>query len=122
MTFDQDLNDFTFEAEGGFGGKLEPIPFYGRPLGNGTGNNANQNLPAWEPYPGPVPQESTFVAHAHLGAVYKKQWIFGLHLIDVFSNDNERAGSYQGAGSALGTSRRPHGATAHRAGPPSPAS
>ncbi len=60
------------------------------------GINANQNLPAWEPYPGPVPQESTFVAHAHLGAVFKKQWIFGLHAIDVFANDNERAGSYQG--------------------------
>ena len=26
----------------------------------------------WEPYPGPRPQESTFVAHAHLGAVFKQ--------------------------------------------------
>ena len=100
VTFDQDVNDFTIEVEGGFGGKLEPIPFYGPPAGNTATVSANQNLPAWEPYPGPVPQESTFVAHAHVGAVYKKQWIFGLHLIDVFSNDNERAGSYQGMNGA----------------------
>jgi len=97
VTFDQDINDFTIEAEGGFGGKLEPIPFYGPPGAPGVGTAANQQLPAWEPYPGPVPQESTFVAHAHLGAVYKKQWIFGLHYINVFANDNERAGSYQGS-------------------------
>lgn len=109
LTFDQDINDFTIEVEGGFGGKLEPIPFYGAPLGGGA-QNANQNLPAWEPYPGPVPQESTFVAHAHVGAVYKKQWIFGAHFIDVFANDNERAGSYQGmsgAWDAVGTSTAP---------------
>ncbi len=31
VTFDQDVNDWTFEAEGGFGGKLEPIPFYASP-------------------------------------------------------------------------------------------
>ena len=67
LTYDYDWNDWTVELEGGFGGKLEPIPFYGPPQGNAAGNNANQNLPAWEPYPGPVPQESTFVAHAHAG-------------------------------------------------------
>jgi hypothetical protein len=65
-------------------------------VGNGAGNNANQNLPAWEPYPGPVPQESTFVASGHLGAVFKKDVIVGAHYIYVFANDNERAGSYQG--------------------------
>jgi hypothetical protein len=95
VTFDQDVNDWTFEAEGGFGGKLEPIPFYASPGISST--NPNAQLPAWEPYPGPVPQESTFVAHGHLGAVFKKQWIFGLHYIDVFANDVERAGSYTGA-------------------------
>ncbi|HVV52566.1 MAG TPA: hypothetical protein VHO06_23060 [Polyangia bacterium] len=95
VTEDYDVDDWTGEIEGGFGGKLEPIPFYGPPVGNGPGN-ANQNLPAWEPYPGPVPQESTFVAHGHLGAVYKKEVIIGAHYIYVFANDNERAGSYQG--------------------------
>jgi len=96
-TFDQDVNDWTFEAEESFGGKLEPIPFYGPPLGTGAMIPANQQLPVWEPYPGPVPQESTFVWSAHLGAVFKKQFIFGVHYINVFANDNERAGSYQGS-------------------------
>jgi hypothetical protein len=99
-TLDYDWNDWTFEEEGGFGGKLEPIPFYGKPEGNGPGINALQNLPAWEPYPGPVPQESTFVAHLHAGAVFKKEVIAGAHLIYVFANDNERAGSYQGSNGA----------------------
>ena len=47
-------------AEESFGGKLEPIPFYGSPLGTSadvvsmgsTTGNANQDLPAWQPYPG----------------------------------------------------------------------
>ena len=101
LTCDYDWNDWTFEVEGGFGGKLEPIPFYGPPAGNSASVSANQNLPAWEPYPGPVPQESTFVAHAHLGAVFKKELIIGAHLIYVFSNDNERAGSYSGRDQSL---------------------
>ncbi len=96
VTFDQDVGDWTVEAEGGFGAKLEPIPFYGPPGAPGATTPANEQLPAWEPFPGPVPQESTFVGHLHAGAVFKKQWIFGAHFIDVFSNDNERAGSYQG--------------------------
>jgi hypothetical protein len=102
LTYDYDWNDWTGEIEGGFGGKLEPIPFYGPPMGAGPAP-ANEDLPAWEPYPGPVPQESTFVAHAHIGAVYKKEVIIGLHLIDVFANDNERAGSYQGMNGAWDT-------------------
>ena len=100
LTFDYDWNDWTFEGEEGFGGKLEPIPFYGPPGAPGPTTPANEQLPAWEPYPGPVPQESTFVAHAHLGAVFKKEVIAGAHLIYVFANDNERAGSYQGSNGA----------------------
>jgi len=94
VTFDQDVGDWTAEVEGGFGGKLEPIPFYASPGINSM--NANANIPVWEPFPGPVPTESTFVAHLHGGAVFKKQLILGAHLIDVFANDNERAGSYSG--------------------------
>jgi hypothetical protein len=100
LTYDYDWNDWTFEAEEGFGGKLEPIPFYGQPVNPTTIAPANQELPAWDPYPGPVPQESTFVAHGHLGAVFKKEVIVGLHYINVFANDNERAGSYQGSNGA----------------------
>ena len=102
-TFDRDVDDFTFEAEESFGGKLEPIPFYGTA---GTATSANANEPIWAPFSGPVPQESTFVASGHLGAVYKKELIFGVHLIDVFANDNERAGSYTGTawgGATTGT-------------------
>ena len=100
LTFDYDLNDWTFEGEEGFGGKLEPIPFYGPPGAPGPTTPANEQLPAWEPYPGPVPQESTFVAHAHIGVVFKKEVIAGAHLLYVFANDNERAGSYQGSNGA----------------------
>jgi hypothetical protein len=94
VTFDQDVADWTVEAEGGFGGKLEPIPFYGSAGNVAPGSNTNPNFPIWEPFSGPVPQESTFVAHGHLGAVFKKQLILGAHYIDVFANDIERAGSY----------------------------
>jgi hypothetical protein len=93
LTLDYDVGDWTFEVEQGFGGKLTPIPFYGAPTGTGT-TNPNTDLPDWEPYPGPLPQESTFVHHEHIGAVFKKELILGLHYIDVFANDDERAGSY----------------------------
>jgi hypothetical protein len=86
-----DMDDFTFQIEEGFGGKLEPIPFYGAPGATG----ANANLPAWEPYPGPLAQEPTFVAHGHLGASYKKQVLVGLHFIDVFANGNELSTAYE---------------------------
>jgi hypothetical protein len=89
-TFEYDTSDITWFAEEGFGGKLEPIPFLAIP------SNPAANL-AFNPFPGPVPQESTFVAHGHLGASYKKQVIFGLHYINVFANDNERAGAYKAA-------------------------
>ena len=36
LTYDYDWSDWTGEIEGGFGGKLEPIPFYGPPEGVGA--------------------------------------------------------------------------------------
>jgi hypothetical protein len=86
-TFEYDVGDWTLSAEEGFGGKLEPIPFIGPPM-SPAGNLS------WNPYPGPVAQESTFVLHGHLGAAYKKMVLIGLHYIDTFANDNERAGGY----------------------------
>ena len=71
LTYDAS-EDWSFQVEGGFGADLEPIPFYGPPQG-AMAATPLQQLAAWEPYPGPVPQESTFVAHGHLGAVFKKQ-------------------------------------------------
>jgi hypothetical protein len=55
-----------------------------------------QALPAWEPYPGPKGMESTFVASGHIGVVWKKMLLGGIHLIDTFANDNERATANQG--------------------------
>ena len=84
-------DDWTFQIEGGGGAKLEPIPYYGAP---GPMQPPRTSLPMWEPYPGPRPQESAFLAHVHLGAVLKRQWIFGAHFIDVFANDNERSTAF----------------------------
>jgi len=109
-----DWDDFTFQGEESFGAKLEPIPFYGAPLGSSAGNimpgattttgNANQDLPAWEPYPGPFAQESTFVWSWHLGVSWKKMATLGWHDITVFANDNEASTAYEGA--AFGTKGR----------------
>jgi hypothetical protein len=84
-------DNWTFQIEGGGGAKLEPIPYYGAP---GPSNTPRTSLPMWEPYPGPRPQESAFVLHGHLGAVFKRTWIGGLHYIGVFANDNERATAF----------------------------
>jgi hypothetical protein len=94
-------NDWTVQVEETFGAKLEGIPFYGPPLGGALltqmgAPDVRQALPAWEPYPGPKAMESTFVASAHLGAVWKKMLIMGAHYIDAFANDIERATAYQG--------------------------
>jgi hypothetical protein len=87
-----DVNDdLTLQIEGGGGAKLETIPYYGAP---GPSTEPRTSLPMWEPYPGPRPQESAFVGHLHLGAVFKRQWIVGAHLIDVFANDNERSTAF----------------------------
>ncbi|HEY7370643.1 MAG TPA: hypothetical protein VIF57_00585 [Polyangia bacterium] len=95
ITYDAN-EDVSYQVEAGGGAKLEPIPFYGSP-GPVTGApNPNTQLPPWEPYPGPVAPESGFLAHVHLGAVIKKQWIIGAHFIDVFSNDNERSTAFTG--------------------------
>lgn len=103
-------NDWTFQVEETFGAKLEPIPFYGRPLGNSLltqmplMGDVRQALPAWEPYPGPRAMESTFVGSAHLGAVYKKMLLLGAHYVHAFANDNERSTAYTGG--SFGTDGR----------------
>jgi hypothetical protein len=89
LRFEYDLAGVTLVAEQGFGAKLEPIPFFGASMG------PRDNL-SWNPYPGEVPQESSFVHHEHLGAVIAGKLLLGAHYIDVFANDNERAGAYVG--------------------------
>jgi len=82
LTFEYDVGDWTFAVEDGVGAKLEPVPF-----------NGMSGQP-FDPYEGTSPQESTFVHHAHVGAVFQKQLLVGLHYIDVFANDNERSSAY----------------------------
>jgi len=94
VSFGYDVGDWTLVAEDGFGGKLEPTPYI--PATPPTDPITPAPTRPWEPYPGPVPQESTFVHHAHVGAVFKKMLLFGAHYIDVFANDIERAGAYGG--------------------------
>ncbi|HET6147676.1 MAG TPA: hypothetical protein VFH68_09095 [Polyangia bacterium] len=96
-TLEYDIADWTASFEEGIGAKLEPIPWIGPPA------DPSQNL-TWNPFPGPQPQESTFVAHAHFGASYKKMLLIGAHYINTFANDNERAGGYKGG---MGATYRP---------------
>jgi hypothetical protein len=115
-TLEYDAGDFTIAFEEGFGGKLEPIPFYGAP-GALPATNPNTALPVWEPYPGQVAQEPTFVAHVHGGLVYKKMLLFGAHYIDTFANGNQLAGAYEGQGASsspppYATGARPPGTDA----------
>jgi hypothetical protein len=116
-TLEYDVGDFTFAFEEGFGGKLEPIPFYGPP-GALPATNPNTALPVWEPYPGQVAQEPTFVAHVHGGIVYKKMLLFGAHYIDTFANGNELANAYGGQG--LATAPAPYGGMSRKAGTSAP--
>jgi len=98
--------DFTFQGEGTFGAKLEPIPFYGPPEGNSLlptcvqdntrCGDVRQSLATWEPYPGPKAMESTFVASVHGGVMWKKMLLVSGHYIDTFANDNEESTAYQG--------------------------
>jgi hypothetical protein len=110
LSFEYDVGDWTLAAEDGFGGKLEATPYVPTSVDPNSGVG-QASYPPWEPYPGPAPQESTFVHHAHVGAVFKKMLLVGLHYIDVFANDNERASAYSGmaymAGTRLSTAPRP---------------
>jgi hypothetical protein len=95
LSFEYDLGDWTLAVEDGFGAKLENTPFQPTTVDPSTGAGMVTTQP-WDPYPGPVPQESTFVHHAHVGAIWKKMLLVGAHYIDVFANDIERAGAYGG--------------------------
>lgn len=83
-------DELSLTIEHGFGGKLEPTPFLGAPTGP-------RDNPSWAPYAGPVAQEATFVHHGHAGLLLFGELLLGAHVIHVFANDNERAGSYQGS-------------------------
>ena len=52
----------------------------GRQPTNGSPYLVGPRTPTTSPTPGPVPQGSTFVHHAHVGAKYQKIWTFGAAL------------------------------------------
>jgi hypothetical protein len=107
VTFEYDVGNMTLAVEEGFGAKIEPTPFYGAAADTSTPARRLPVIPIWDPYPGPVAQESTFVAHGHVGLVYKKMLLAGIHYINVFANDNERAGSYLSDMSGYGGNTMP---------------
>ena len=67
---------WALHVEEGFGAKIDVQPFSSSPTPPGL------------PYPGPAPQGSTLLAHAHLGLSYKKTLEFGLHWMDAFTQDS----------------------------------
>jgi len=93
LTLAADLGNWTLLAEQGFGAKLEPVPFYKTPSPD-PARPPMDPARVWDPQAGPVPQESTLIAHGHLGLRYREQLLLGIHAIDVFANDNERGGAF----------------------------
>jgi hypothetical protein len=84
LSADIDLTpDLTLLLEDGGGAKLEAIPF-----------TTVTPRPDYLPYPGPVPEGSTFVHHAHVGLVWRRQLQLALHhLYSYTPDDNELAGT-----------------------------
>ncbi|MES1205135.1 MAG: hypothetical protein ABUS79_04285 [Pseudomonadota bacterium] len=98
-------SEWGLTVEGGGGTKLEVIPFTNTQLfqlfkgasgaqdpmtnqGYSYPRNLSDREAEYLPYSGPVPQGSTFLAHLHFGASYKKMWTFGLHALNSWSPDD----------------------------------
>lgn len=90
--------NWTISLEHGIGAKYDIIPFLNNqnyqifsnvPVGSTQGAPYLSDRDAeYLPYAGPVPQGSTFVHHAHLGAKYQKMWTFGLHYLYTWTPDD----------------------------------
>lgn len=104
------MGDWVVTLEHGLGAKMDFTPFtnnqnyqiFGSPGGPGNLNGAPDlaaQSPDYLPYPGPVPQGSTYLHHAHIMAKYQKMWNFGLHYLFTWTPDdnwdprNSRPGS-----------------------------
>lgn len=101
----------TLEAGGGT--KLEVIPFTrnqlfqifkGAPIGSNPQYRSDRD-PEGIPYPGPVPQGSTFLAHGHVGLAYKKLLTFGAHLLHSWTPDDNWDGDTSAMMPAYGNSQ-----------------
>jgi hypothetical protein len=82
-TLTADLNlsrSLTLIVEHGVGAKLDVTPF-----------DTLSPRPAYVPYPGPVPQGSTFVHHAHLALDIDRTVSIGTHYITVWTPDDHNA-------------------------------
>jgi hypothetical protein len=106
--------EWGLTVEQGIGAKIEVVPFTNNQLyqifkGSSGGNCYNvtdfnqkctdnngwgfQNYLSdrdaeYLPYPGPVPQGSTFLAHGHVGLAYKKLLTFGGHFLYTWTPDD----------------------------------
>ncbi|HXK19844.1 MAG TPA: hypothetical protein VNG33_18665, partial [Polyangiaceae bacterium] len=66
--------------EHGIGAKLDVIPF-----------DALNPRPDYLPYPGPVPQGSTFLHHAHVGAEFGRHLLLTGHYLTAWTPDDHNA-------------------------------
>ncbi|HXU00821.1 MAG TPA: hypothetical protein VN903_07510 [Polyangia bacterium] len=90
--------NWAISLEHGFGAKYDIIPFLNNqfyqvftnePLGSDKGAPYLADRDAeYLPYAGSVPQGSTFLHHAHIGAKYQKLWTFGLHYLYTWTPDD----------------------------------
>lgn len=67
---------FALQFEEGFGAKLDVTPYVA----------PAQQSPLL-PYPGPVAQGTTLLAHLHAGVSYQKKAVLGLHYMTTWSQD-----------------------------------
>src|SRR5579883_2472459 len=93
---------WQFTLEDGFGGKIDVIPFFQNQfyqvfsnsspnVGVGSNNGKaylSQPDAQYFPWAGSVPQGSTFIHHAHLGAKYQNLLTFGLHYLYAWTPDD----------------------------------
>ena len=81
LTADLDLSQsVALIVEHGVGAKLDVMPF-----------DTLNPRPDYLPYPGPVPQGSTFVHHAHLALSIGRTVTLGAHYITVWTPDDHNA-------------------------------
>src|SRR3569623_1871167 len=101
-------------AEAGGGSKIEVVPFTNNQLfqvfkgqaganctgvgacttnqGFGYQNYLSDRDAEYLPYAGPVPQGSTYLAHAHLGASWRKMVTLGGHFLYTWTPDDDWSG------------------------------
>jgi hypothetical protein len=90
--------DWAFSLEDGFGAKMDLTPFLNTqyyqvftnspPLTDKGPPYLSSRDAEYLPYAGTVPQGSTFVHHAHVGAKYQKLWTLGAHYLYTWTPDD----------------------------------